>query len=204
MSKLYYRLNTEQIGKVRWWWEGLQPEIESTARFVAGMARQGRALLSHAKSVEDAMLVSATHVLAAGLFALEQEKDYPQINAERDYQVIGLIAGLLSQVRVDTKSGKSLPQELSDVIQVATSVKSSSSLKELRFRRLMKTEDIDDFYRQMRRLIRLAGGKADVSLLADQILAWYIESRTAYVANPNTRLKTRWAKDYYLAAPVSE
>jgi CRISPR system Cascade subunit CasB len=187
----YYYLNEAQAEKLRWWWQGLQPEGESTAGFVAGMGRQGRAALSHAHGAEDAMLVPAAHVLAAQLFALEEGKKYAAL--KDDYLAIGLVAGLLSKIRTDTKSGNSIVHALSG---------KEPLLQELRFSRLMKATAVDDFYRQMTRLVQLAGKKADIAVLADNILSWYIE-KDLPLSNPNMRLKTRWAKDYYLSQSAS-
>ena len=70
-----------------------------------------------------------------------------------------------------------------------------------RFKRLLRATDGEDFLRQARRAIQLSKGKADVAVLADDLLAWSIEQDQRESARkPTESLKFRWARDYYLTA----
>jgi CRISPR system Cascade subunit CasB len=74
-------------------------------------------------------------------------------------------------------------------------------MSELRFKRLLRASDAEDFFRQARRAVQLAGGVADVAVLADDLLAWSIERDQREQAwKPSESLKFRWARDYYLTA----
>ena len=61
------------------------------------------------------------------------------------------------------------------------------------------------FFRQIRRAVQLAGGIADVAVLADEVVAWSIEGQREgsnveqRQSGPRELLKFRLARDYYLA-----
>ena len=60
----------------------------------------------------------------------------------------------------------------------------SAQLSEARFRRLMQTES-DDLMTQMRRLVQMAKGRANVRDLAEAILYW------------GDRIRSEWTFEYY-------
>ena len=185
--KLQY-LSGEQAAWVRAWWNALQPVQEGEKppfRDLAGMGRQAKAQLRRC-SINELALEAATHKLAGRLLEQEAQKDRPIFRD--DYVLVGLVAGALSHVREDTRSGQSLASLLGG---------QEAIMSELRFKRLLRVDASADFYRQLIRAIQLAKCKTDVVVLADDIIAWHVEQRTTYL-NPNQRLKNRWARDYYL------
>jgi CRISPR system Cascade subunit CasB len=120
--------------------------------------------------------------------SLEAAKSHPRF--EGDYVAVALIAGALASVREDAADHRSLAAQLGGEAPV---------MSELRFLRLMRAADLDDFYRQLQRALQLASRKTDVAVLANDIVAWLLE-QTSPLPDPNQRFKARWARDYYLPA----
>lgn len=198
----------------RWvsnWWNALQPQIsggkdaskdalqdaskdtgQADTRFAAhalsGLGRGARAELKRCAGIQELMLNSATHKLAFGLLKSEAGKAHPRF--KDDYAAVALVAGALAHVRDDAKDARSLAAVVGG---------GDPAMSELRFLRLLRTTVEDDFYRQLTRALQLAKRKADVVVLAEDILAWIIE-RYQPQSDPNYRLHSRWARDYYLPA----
>lgn len=73
------------------------------------------------------------------------------------------------------------------------------TLSELRFQRLMRADQPDDFLQQLRRAIAIDGGRIDVAVLAADLFAWSMERR--FASRRSGGMKFRWARDYYLKRP---
>jgi CRISPR system Cascade subunit CasB len=69
-------------------------------------------------------------------------------------------------------------------------------VSELRFRRILATDDVDELYTQLRRAISLLDGTANLIDLAHVLFRW----RPIAEQNPSDPRKD-WAYDYYAAAP---
>jgi CRISPR system Cascade subunit CasB len=69
-------------------------------------------------------------------------------------------------------------------------------VSELRFRRILATDDLGDLYTQLRRAISLLDGTANLIDLARVLFRW----RPIAEQNPSDPRKD-WAYDYYAAAP---
>ena len=70
-------------------------------------------------------------------------------------------------------------------------------MSELRFRRALKARSPEEFFLAARRMLTLAGGVADITVLADDLLAWAFEHHGRDVSQPARSLSFRWAQDYY-------
>jgi CRISPR system Cascade subunit CasB len=73
-----------------------------------------------------------------------------------------------------------------------------ATVSELRFRRILAIDDLDDLYSQLRRAISLLDGTANLVDLARVLFRW----RPIAEQNPYDPRKN-WAYDYYAAAPQS-
>jgi CRISPR system Cascade subunit CasB len=69
-------------------------------------------------------------------------------------------------------------------------------VSELRFRRILAIDDVDELYTQLRRAISLLDGTANLADLARALFRW----RPIAEQNPYDPRKD-WAYDYYAAAP---
>ena len=72
-----------------------------------------------------------------------------------------------------------------------------ASMSELRFQQLQKSRTPEEFFIRISRALALISGKANITSLADNILHWLKEHRTAVARKPENRLAVRWAIDYY-------
>ena len=70
-------------------------------------------------------------------------------------------------------------------------------MSELRFKRLLKARNLDEFFLAARRAVGLASGTADVAVLADDLLAWAYEHGLRGAGRPAQSMCFRWAQDYY-------
>jgi CRISPR system Cascade subunit CasB len=110
---------------------------------------------------------------------------------------LAIVAGVLSHVKENKPEDRERNIQRSFAVQMASPpLKSGTGGKAcvsgLRFRRLLKTEDRDELYQTMIRLVRLLGGSVDIVSLANGIYWW------------NERTKKEWAYAYYENAPSEE
>lgn len=70
-------------------------------------------------------------------------------------------------------------------------------VSELRFQQLLRSADLNELTRRVRRAVHLIGEEVDVRSLADDILLWNREKGGAYSLRPDHRLAVRWAGAYY-------
>ncbi|QEI07676.1 type I-E CRISPR-associated protein Cse2/CasB [Pigmentiphaga aceris] len=184
-------LNDAQASWVRAWWAAIHPQEQGSPAIhpgLLGLGRGARAALKRCAGVDELIVEASTNRLASGLMKIEADKQFKHF--ADDYAAVALVAGAVAAVRDDVRDGRSLAAQLGG---------DDAKLSELRFLRLMRTSDVDDFYRQLKRAIQLAGNKADVVALANDVIAWCVEQRQP-VQDPNHKLKSRWARDYYLPA----
>lgn len=191
-------LDEAQCKWIGQWWQALQPTGKASVSRpadLAGLGRAGRARLKRCTSLDELLLIQATHCLAGPLLALEAAKNHPRFK-ESDYECLALLAGGLAQVASNAGDGASLPAKLG---MGSVKPRERPPLSELRFRRLQRARDTDDFYRQLSRALKLAKGTADITVLADDLMAWGLE-RKLIARTSSHDLKFRWARDYYLPA----
>jgi CRISPR system Cascade subunit CasB len=172
---------------IREWWQALTEKrsAETTAenaprRFV--FDRGPRARLRRSTGLNDVAQEPAVWTLVERLKLPDSE----------DSAVL-LVAAVLAHVKEDAKDGRSLAY----LLGVGPAGKGEASkLSELRFQRLMRAELPDDFVQQLRRALAIGGHRADVAVLANDLLAWSRERR--FLDRTSSGMKFRWARDFYL------
>lgn len=143
------------------WWTWLQEPPQ----------RGDRAALSRCASTVDVRFQPSWHDLARRVGGAQTLSD-------RDREQLAVVGAVLAHVR--TLSGGSVAE--------AMGVGDKPAVSDLRFRRLLATEDPEELRVAMIRTMHLLGGTADVAVLADSIFNW----------GDGRRLK--WAEDYYRVA----
>jgi CRISPR type I-E-associated protein CasB/Cse2 len=101
---------------------------------------------------------------------------------------LALIAGLL--VWVKSTVDAPLPELLGTGIDKPT-------FSELRFQRLLASDNPEDFFQSMRRAIIQGGEKANPILLADEILHWHQQTIHPDWYKGSKQWQYRFAKPYY-------
>lgn len=159
---------------LREWWENLKKN------------KGDRAALRRAATLTEVIFVPAFHTL---LNCLRRE-DY----AVSDYSLskLAAIAGLAS--RVENDSSKSLGDQLG----TPKTGDKKPLLSELRMRRILASDDLEELYTLLRRAISIAGDTSSLSDLSVTIWHWMpINSKNT---NDSRR---QLALDYYVAAPLN-
>lgn len=202
MRSRFRYLDQGQCSWIRDWWRAMQPattEDKDVPFALRGLSRADRAKCRRCTSLEELELELAPNLLAAHFAAPAQEQQtWVQKWSQGHYEVLFLLAGVLVHVKDDMEDGQSLALRTGNA--KATPDK-PPCMSELRFKRLLRATDTEDFFRQTRRAVQLAGGVADVAVLADDLLAWSIERDQRDRAwKPSESLRFRWARDYYLTA----
>lgn len=149
------------------WWRSLESD------------RGGRADLRRCHTTLQIQFTPAFHRLLQRLPA----------SGENDYRAgwLAAVAGVLAHVQADCESGESFP-----AILASAQAGDRAVLSGLRFRRLLACESPDDLLVGMRRAVQVAGSRAPVAALANDMLWW------------NDRTKKNWATTYYRVAPAQE
>lgn len=202
MRSCFRYLDQGQCFWIRDWWHAMQPAITENKDVpfaLRALSRGDRAKCKRCTTLEELELELAPNLLAAHFAEPAQAQEtWLQKWLHGHYEALFLLAGVLVHVKEDTQDGQSLALRTGNA--KATSDK-PPRMSELRFKRLLRATDAEDFFRQARRAIQLAGGVADVAVLADDLLAWSIElDRRESAWKPSESLKFRWARDYYLTA----
>jgi CRISPR system Cascade subunit CasB len=143
----------------------------------------------------------ATMALVAGL--VKRAKDGRLRDEPENYERLGIVAGVLAYVESDERTpegrvakagGRAVPTFAANLAQSARS--DGPAMSELRFRQLRAATDPDDLLRLWRRALHLAGRRADVASLADDLYTWLIEIENGE-ASPMNSARFQWAWDYY-------
>jgi CRISPR system Cascade subunit CasB len=202
MKSRFRYLDQGQAAWIRDWWRAMQPaaaEDKDVPFALRALGRADRAKCKRCTSLAELELESAPNLLAAHFAEPAQDQEtWLQKWLQGHYEALFLLAGVLVYVREDSEDGQSLA-----LLTGNAKVTPDKPLRmsELRFKRLLRATDTEDFFRQARRAVQLAGGVADVAVLADDLLAWSIErDQPASDRKPRESLKFRWARDYYLTA----
>jgi CRISPR system Cascade subunit CasB len=172
---------------VRAWWQALTEKSSGdatgeNAHFGFFFDRGPRARLRRSTDLDDVAQEPAVWTLVERLKLPDSE----------DSAVL-LVAAVLAHVKEDAKDGRSLAY----LLGVGPAGKDEGGkLSELRFQRLMRADAPDDFVQQLRRALAIGGHRADVAVLADDLLAWSRERR--FTDRRSGGMKFRWARDFYL------
>lgn len=189
-------LSSAQAETVRDWWYALQPrgEDEPEPRSEFSMfSRRDRAELRRCADPDQVLLLGAFVRLARALQRLEAGKQRPHFT--EDGSAYALVAGLLAHVETDLNDGSSFGARLGETVE-----SDRPQMSAMRFARLQTASAEADFFQLARRAIQLVGKKADVVMLADELLAWVWEFRGHQPDKPKDRLRVRWATEYFTAA----
>lgn len=189
------RLNLEQQRWVRDWWRALQPREKDDKPLppqLWPMGRGERAQLRRCANAEALLFHPATLLLAERLIELDGERGALPDRAD-SYENVAWVAGVLAEVKADQPDGKTLAWHLGREVGQARKPMST-----LRFQNLQRAMLPADLFVQWRRAVQLADGKADVALLADDLLSWLIELGRS-PARASDGVKFHWACDYYLS-----
>lgn len=153
----------------QWWHDYVEPLPHRR-----GAARAAMARLRRTHTAMDALMEPATLDLARRL-GRTRPQDLPRV---------GMVAAVLAHVREN--DDRPVARAAGPASPSADPKKDDENavVKYGRFRRLLQADD-DDLVDQMRRLVRLLGGKANVADLAYSIFYW------------GDRTRQRWVFDYY-------
>ena len=189
------RMSEKQRQWVRDWWRSLDPRDQDKDALpgeLRGQGRADRARLRRCENVEELLSNSAALLFARRLIALGGSSkafaDESQV-----YEKLAWVAGALAHVKEDPGDERTLAFRLGKALGGER-----PAMSELRFRSLQAAAETDDFYLQIRRAIQLAGKKADVVRLADDLLSWQLEQGKS-VSRASSGVKFYWAYDYYLS-----
>jgi len=127
------------------------------------------------------------------LDAVMLEPAYFQLcqNTKRDAEGLALIAGLLAWVENPTD------QPTAVLLGRPKPGGETPLFSELRFQRLLASNDADDFYQSMRRALMQLGKTADPIQLADEILHWHAQQRWPDSYRGARQWEYRMAQGYY-------
>lgn len=146
-----------------------------------------RAALRRAAALTEVMLSPAYMRLLRSL----RGSDYAISNHNLPLAKIAAIAGLTARVKDPAKEG--LAQRMGTPKPGST----TPVFSELRLRRILACDDIEELYTLLRRALSLLGDQANLADLAATIWNWSpLDEKRPY--DPRRRL----AYDYYAAAPI--
>lgn len=139
-----------------------------------------RAMLRRSKSPNEVVMQSAYYALLESVLELE---GIDTLRKTVPYR-LPLIAGLLAHVKEDSKCP----------VAKAMGMKGKGSdrpaISDLRFRRILRTEDGAELYITMIRVIKMLDYKVDVRDLITSLFFW------------NEQTRKRWASQYYLQKDI--
>ena len=202
MKSRFRYLDQGQAAWIRDWWRAMQPaatEDKNIPYELRALGRADRAKCKRCTSLEELELELAPNLLASHFAeSVQSQETWRQKWLQTNAESLFLLAGVLVHVTEDIPDGQSLALRAGNA---KVTPDKPVLMSELRFKRLLRATDGEDFLRQARRAIQLSKGKADVAVLADDLLAWSIEQDQRESARkPTESLKFRWARDYYLTA----
>lgn len=151
-------------------------------RWLHGEKQKGvRAQLKRCTSLNDV-------ITAPGFLRLNQR--LPRLQ-QHDLIGVALVAGVLAVAKHDDAT--TLPTLLGRAAENGD----KPVFSELRFQRLLASDDENQLYQNMRRAVIQAGEKANPVALADSLLHWYREYRHPDWYSGNRQWQYHAAKSYY-------
>jgi len=143
------------------WWEGLDKD------------RGKRAILGRSATLAEVVFSPTYHRLRRALMNIGRVDD----------DRLSLVVGLSARVKSNA-DGSSIAEQMA-----SGKPDGSARLSGLRFRRLLKVKDREEFFIAMIRIIALLGGTVNLQSLAQSVYFW------------NDKIRKDWAFDYYSKAP---
>lgn len=169
-----------------------KPEDESSVLLLAWWRqlendKGGRAALRRAASLTEVMLSPTYMQLLRSL----RGKDYAIGNHNLPLAKVATIAGLAARIKETTNEG--LAKHMGTPKPGGT----TPAFSELRLRRILACDDIEELFTLLRRALALLGDKANLADLAAIVWHWSpLDEKRPY--DPRRQL----AYDYYDAAPI--
>ena len=195
MKPREFRMSEKQRQWVRDWWRSLHPRDQDQDALpgeLRGQGRADRARLRRCMTAEELLSNSSTLLFARRLIALGGDSKTFS-DESRVYEQLAWVAGALAHVKEDLDDDKTLASHLGKA-----SGGERPAMSELRFKALQATSTTEDYFLQIRRAIQLAGKKADVARLADDLFVWQLEQGKS-ASRASSGVKFHWAYDYYLS-----
>ncbi|CBK41283.1 putative CRISPR-associated protein Cse2 [Nitrospira defluvii] len=158
---------------LKMWWQALESN------------RGERAALRRAASLTEVMLSPAFHRLLHSL----QREGYGV--AEYRYPKLAAIAGLAARVKTETS------ETLATRMGNPKSGGDKAAMSDLRVRRVLACDEVEELYTLLRRALALLGDQANLSDLAATLWHWSPMDEK----RPNDP-RRRMAYDYYAATPL--
>lgn len=181
---------------VRAWWNALQPADgvhASGPPELQRLDRGDRARLRRAASIEELGTGRASLLLVTGLCGVPWKKPGAERWFNEHPAAVLMTAGAIAAIKEDARDGRSLAWRAGQSMTKG----GPPRLSELRFKRLVKAREQEEFFTAVRRAVAQCGGTVDVALLADDLLAWAFEQHQRGVERPPQTMAFRWAQDYY-------
>lgn len=151
-------------------------------RWLHGEKQKGiRAQLKRSTSLDEV-------ITAQGFLRLNQM--LPRLQ-QHDLPGLALVAGVLAVAKQEDTAA------LPTLLGRAKEGGDKPVFSELRFQRLLASDDEEQLYQNMRRAVIQAGEKADPIALADSLLHWYREHRHPDWYSGNRQWQYHAAKSYY-------
>ncbi|MCL2659019.1 MAG: type I-E CRISPR-associated protein Cse2/CasB [Acidobacteriaceae bacterium] len=191
-------LSEDRVEALKLWFDALQLrgglEEKNPWTGSRGIGHDDRVQLRRARSVEDLERGLAANMLVTHLLRGDWKNNLAKRWFEANPLPLLMIAGVLATVREDTEDGKSLAWRAGRAFAEGN----RAPMSEIRFRRLLEEQRLESFFLLVRRAVELAGGNVDVTVLADDLIAWaYEQELPASSQAPAQSMCFRWAQDYY-------
>ncbi len=201
-----FGLSQPQQSQVHAWWKDLQTQDRRSSSedknsddnkkpsFTA-FDRGHLARLRRAASLHDIALEQAPHNL---LDRLLSGATLSSFDASQLEDALPLIAGAVAHVRNNNSAKISLAKSVGHGV---IKKDEKPAVSEIRFKRLLKARDEEDFFLQLRRILAQDRAPINVGELANDIFAWHLERKRR--ERPTQTMHYRWARDYYLDSKSS-
>ncbi len=162
---LKFKTNSPEVKQLINWWEELDRNY-----------RGERAYLRRCNNLTEVYFSPSYHRLRRMLLNIGRVED----------NSLSLVVGVSARVKTN--------DDFSGIAQQMASGKADNSARVngLRFRRLLKIKDRDEFFKAMRRIIALLGGAVNLQSLARSLYLWHDK----YID-----IRKEWAFEYYSTAP---
>jgi CRISPR system Cascade subunit CasB len=168
-----YKPDHPSFAILREWWRELEND------------RGGRAALRRAASLTEVMLCPAFHRL------LNDLRQASCAVPESRYPKLATIAGLAARVRAEIDDG------LAKRMGAPKSGGDKAAVSELRIRRVLACDDLEELYTLLRRALALLDDRANLADLAAVVWHWTpMDEKSPY--DPRRRM----AYEYYAEAPL--
>lgn len=183
---------------VRAWWQQFDPAARGGGR--QGSLRGDLAELRRCQSLQEVALSAGFfHLLAEMRHRGLLEGDHaPRTEAAREsfLQRTALLAGVLAHVAEDVPLPERKRESFARQMAGAGTTPAVAPISDLRFRKLLRATEAEDLFRQLSRVLRQMGGRADLDDLTRQL--WQLSS-------PDHETTRRdWALAYYEVAPLEK